>query len=48
LSDQIERDVVDGKSPHKIFDVANVLLVGLRRKEGLEELFTIVDLPDVT
>ena len=30
LSDQIERDIVDAKSPHKIFDIANVLLVRLR------------------
>jgi hypothetical protein len=36
LSDRIERDIVKAESPHKIFDVANMLLVGLRRKEGLE------------
>ena len=29
LSDQIEPDIVDAKSPHEIFDVANLLLVRL-------------------
>ncbi len=48
LSDQIERDIIDAETPHEVFDVANVLLVRLRRKEGIEKPFTIMDLPDVT
>ena len=48
FSDCVERDVVDTELPHKIFDVANMLLVRLGRKKRLKKPFTIMDLPDVT
>jgi len=47
MRDLVERDVVNAKSPHEVIDVADMLLVGLWRKQGFEEPTAIVDLADV-
>jgi hypothetical protein len=36
VSDLVERDIVNAKAPDKISDVADVLLMQLRRQEGFE------------
>ena len=48
LSNRIERNIIDAEAPHKIVDVADMLLVWLRRKKGFEQPFTVMDLTDVT
>ena len=46
-SDAIEWDVVDAEALDKVFDIANVLLMGFHSEQSLEQPTSIRDLPDV-
>ena len=46
--DLIEWDIIDTEAPHKVVDVADMLLIGLTRgKECFEEPFAVMNLADV-
>ncbi len=45
--DGIERDVVDAKTPDKVVDMANVLLMEFGCNDSLEEPLPIMNLADV-
>lgn len=46
--DLVQRDVVDTEPPHEVGNIADMFLVGFRRKKSLEHPFAVVHLTDVT
>ena len=46
-SDLIQRNIIDAKSPNKIVNILDVLLVGLRSKQRFEHPTAAVNLTDV-
>ncbi len=47
LSNGVEWDVIDAKSPYKVLNVFHMLLMRLRCKDGLEEPSPILNLANV-
>ena len=47
LSDRVQRNVIDAKTPDKIINVGHVFLVWFRCQEWFRKPFDVIDLLDV-